>query len=91
MSVDAESIENGSFGINLLEVRVGIPHSASLMSGEGDERLAVQVVISEEGEHHPGISAPPDRSTYIDGVILTDILNFTFIGRELIVFSLFGG
>ena len=41
MSVDAESIENGSFGINLLEVRVVITHSASLMSGERDERLAV--------------------------------------------------
>ena len=54
------------------------------MGGEGDERLTVEVVLLEEGEHHLWVGAPPDRTADEDGRVLLNVLYGSVEGWQFI-------
>lgn len=82
MPIYGERARYSSLRIGLLHISNGIAQSTSFVCREGDERLVVEVVFLEKGEHHLGISAPPDRTADKDGVILSDVFGLSLERRQ---------
>ena len=53
------------------------------MGGEGDDRLAVEVDVAEEGEHDRRVGAPPDGTADKHGVVLVEVRSLALVGRQL--------
>ena len=58
------------------------------MGGEGDDGLAVEVDVLEEGEHHLRVGAPPHRTANEDGVVWAEVGGGAFVWRQFAI-SLF--
>src|SRR5574344_2251195 len=57
------------------------------MCSKRNKRFTVQIIIAEECEHYAWICTPPNWTAHIDGIILGNIINFSFICREFFVLS----
>src|SRR5574344_5476 len=91
MTVNTETIQYVGFWVSFCQIIGGISEPTSLVCSERNKCLSVQIVISEKGKHYSRICSPPNRATYIDGIILINMLNFSFISRKLFIFSLLRG
>ena len=59
MAVDGEAFGDGGLGEGFLHVADTVGQAAALVGGEGDDGLAGEVDVAEEGEHHLRVGAPP--------------------------------
>ena len=70
VAVDAEAFGDIGTGECLLQVADAGGEAAALVGGEGNDGLAVEVDVAEEGEHHLRVGAPPYGTADEDGVVL---------------------
>ena len=91
MPVDAELACNLGLREGFLHVTGAGGEAAAFVSGEGDDRLAVEVDVLEEGEHHLRVGAPPDWASDEDGVVLAEVEGGAFVRRQFALVGLFLG
>ena len=73
MAVHGEALPDAGLRTGFPQVLHTTAQPGTFVSGEGDEGLAVQVVLLEEGEHHLRIGAPPDGTANEDYIVLPNI------------------
>ena len=61
------------------------------MSSKGDDGLAVEVDVLEEGEHHLRVGAPPHRTADEDGVVWAEVWGGAFVRRQFALVGFFLG
>ena len=91
VAVDAPAGGDFGFGESLLHVVHATPQAAALVGGEGDDGLAVEVDVAEEGEHDLRVGAPPHGAADEDGVVLSEVGSLALVGGQLAVGGLFLG
>ena len=83
VAVDVEAFGDVGFWEGFLDVANAVGQAAALVGGEGDDGLAVEVDVAEEGEHHLRIGAPPNGTADEDGVVLREVGSLALVGRQL--------
>ena len=82
MPIDAELACDLGLRESFFHIAGAGGEAAAFVSSKGDDGLAVEVDVLEEGEHHLRIGAPPHRTADENGVVwaeVGDTFNYLFI------------